>query len=53
MSAHDKFDLGMIGQGVEDGIDLRPGDTEDHLDAGVVQALDDDLGDLLLGHCDG
>jgi hypothetical protein len=48
VAADDQLDFWVVAQGVEDGVDFRAGDAEDHAHAGVVEAVDDDFGDLLL-----
>ena len=48
VAADDQLDLWVVAQGVEDGIDFCAGDAEDYAHSGVVEAVDDDFGDLLL-----
>jgi hypothetical protein len=49
VAADYKLDLGVIAQGVEDGIDFCAGNAEDHTHAGIIETVDNDLSNLLLG----
>lgn len=52
MPCYDKFDLGMIGEGIKDGIDLGSGYPKDYANACIVNAFDDDMSYLrLVRHC--
>ena len=49
MAGDDEFDLRVVCEAVEDGVDFGARDSKDDSYAGGKQAVDDDLGDGILG----
>ncbi len=49
MPGDDEFDLRVVREAVKDGIDFGARDSKDDSHAGGKQAVDDDLGDGILG----
>jgi hypothetical protein len=47
MSAYDQTDIRVIKEGIEDGIDLGPGNPKDVSDPSLDQGLNDEIGNAL------